>query len=514
MQYLIYLRKSRADREAEQRGEGETLARHEKALLELAKRQHLPIGDIYREVVSGETIASRPMMQRLLSEVEQGIWDGVLVMEVERLARGDTIDQGIVAQAFKFSYTKIITPVKTYDPNNEFDEEYFEFGLFMSRREYKTIKRRLNNGRQASVKEGKYLGNQAPYGYERLKIVNDKGYTLKPLESEAQIVRAIFRWYAYSDNGISFIADKLNDMAIPSRTGKGWIYSTVSGILQNPVYIGKICWGRRGQKKTVKDGKITISRPRSNEYQLADGLHPAIIEEELYNQVQRKFAQHRPLPTSAKTMRNPFAGLIICAKCGTKMQRRPYQKNIRTGLICPNNKCKNVSAPFDIVEQRILASLASWVNTEKIHLDNGDPILDESNLKLMEEQYQNLEEEMVELNNQNDNIHDLLEKGIYDVDTFLQRSKKITTRINEVETLKEKLQQDIIIEKDNINNATSILPKTEQFLQIYDTLTVSEKNSILKEILYSIKYERDVSIRDGGTEDNFVLTLNPKLHDK
>lgn len=92
MQYLIYLRKSRADKEAELRGEGETLARHENALLELAKRKHLPIGDIYREVVSGDTIASRPMMKKLLSEVEQDIWDGVLVMEVERLARGDTID--------------------------------------------------------------------------------------------------------------------------------------------------------------------------------------------------------------------------------------------------------------------------------------------------------------------------------------------------------------------------------------------------------------------------------------
>lgn len=220
MQYLIYLRKSRADQEAELRGEGETLARHEKALLELARRQHLPIADIYREVVSGETIASRPMMQQLLSEVEQGIWNGVLVMEVERLARGDTIDQGIVAQAFKLSDTKIITPIKTYDPNNEFDEEYFEFGLFMSRREYKTIKRRLNNGRQASVKEGKYVGNRPPYGYERIKIENDKGFTLKPLEKEAQVVRMMFRWYAYGAHGISTIADQLNEMAIPSKTGK------------------------------------------------------------------------------------------------------------------------------------------------------------------------------------------------------------------------------------------------------------------------------------------------------
>ena len=125
-QYLIYLRKSRSDLEAEAHGEGETLSRHEHTLLELAKRQHLNVTDIYREVVSGDTIAARPMMQRVLSEVEQGVWSGVLVMEVERLARGDTIDQGIIAQTFKFSGTKIITPIKTYDPDNEFDEEYFE----------------------------------------------------------------------------------------------------------------------------------------------------------------------------------------------------------------------------------------------------------------------------------------------------------------------------------------------------------------------------------------------------
>ena len=165
MQYCMYLRKSRADIEAEARGEGETLARHEKILLELAKKINLNITEIYREIVSGETISSRPVMQQLLSEVEQGIWSGVLVVEVERLARGDTKDQGVVAQTFKFSDTKIITPMKVYDPQNEFDEEYFEFGLFMSRREYKTTTRRLQGGRVASVKEGKYVGNIPPFGY-------------------------------------------------------------------------------------------------------------------------------------------------------------------------------------------------------------------------------------------------------------------------------------------------------------------------------------------------------------
>lgn len=100
--YALYLRKSRADLEAEAHGEGDTLARHEHILMELAKSRALPIGAIYREIVSGERIANRPVMQQLLSEVEDGRWKGVLVTETSRLARGDTIDQGIVAQAFKF----------------------------------------------------------------------------------------------------------------------------------------------------------------------------------------------------------------------------------------------------------------------------------------------------------------------------------------------------------------------------------------------------------------------------
>ena len=110
MPYCLYLRKSRADAEAEASGAGETLKRHENALLNLAKRLDLTITSVYKEVVSGETIASRPIMQQLLDEVERGLWQGVLVMEITRLARGETIDQGIVAQAFSYSGTHIITP--------------------------------------------------------------------------------------------------------------------------------------------------------------------------------------------------------------------------------------------------------------------------------------------------------------------------------------------------------------------------------------------------------------------
>ena len=79
-------------------------------------------------------------------------------------------DQGTVAETFQYSGTKIITPDKVYDPADEADAEYFEFGLFMSRREYKAINRRLQRGRMASLSEGKYIAGTAPYGLSLIHI--------------------------------------------------------------------------------------------------------------------------------------------------------------------------------------------------------------------------------------------------------------------------------------------------------------------------------------------------------
>ena len=156
--YAMYLRKSRKDMDAERNGV-DTLARHEQMLQTFANQSKFQIGKIYREVVSGDTIAARPEMQQLLHDVENELWKGVLVVDVERLARGDSIDQGFIAQVFKYSETLIITPVKAYDPNNEYDEEFFEYGLFQARREYKAITRRQQRGRIQSLKEGKWPYN-------------------------------------------------------------------------------------------------------------------------------------------------------------------------------------------------------------------------------------------------------------------------------------------------------------------------------------------------------------------
>lgn len=123
--------------EAEAKGEGETLEKHKKHLLEYAKNNNLNIVKIRKEIVSGDKLFNRPEMMQLLKEVEEKKYDSVLVIDIERLGRGNMQEQGLILETFKESDTKIITPLKIYDLNNEIDEEHTEFETFMSRRELK-----------------------------------------------------------------------------------------------------------------------------------------------------------------------------------------------------------------------------------------------------------------------------------------------------------------------------------------------------------------------------------------
>lgn len=524
--YCIYLRKSRADAEAEARGEGETLARHEHTLCDVAKRQKLHISKIYREIVSGETIAARPQMQQLLQDVESGIYAGVLVMEVERLARGDTIDQGIVAQAFKYSGTKIVTPTKTYDPGNEFDEEYFEFSLFMSRREYKTIKRRMQAGRAAAAKEGKYVGNKPPYGYDRKKLDHDSGFTLVPNPEEAKVVKLIFEWYVHGvvmDDGTkqrigsTTIANRLHLMGCKTRYGGRWSLNTVRGILTNPVYAGIIRWGYLAEKKVLSDGVVTKSRPiAKDDYIMAKGLHEPLITLEEWETAQELGHQKRTIPkvNCNFKLQNPLAGILVCKKCGRSMTRRPYgKKNRQDTILCKTPDCPNVASDLCLVEQRLLDSLAEWLHQYEVQWqehtlqapatepeDDQTAVLDD------------LRKEQAKVKAQLAKAYDLLEQEIYDTNTFVERSGTLKAKIADLQDSIDRIEESVREMSSRDDDMQKIMPKVKHLLEVYDTLPdASAKNQLLKEVLEKAEYSKEHGTRWHGNPDDFEVVIYPKL---
>ena len=122
--YLMYLRKSRMDTDFEEVSIAETLSRHRTTLEKFCKSKRLNVVEVLEEVVSGESLAARPEMMRLLELVSTGAYAGVVCMDIERLSRGSSMESGYIMQILQVNGCKIVTPGKTYDLQNESDEQF------------------------------------------------------------------------------------------------------------------------------------------------------------------------------------------------------------------------------------------------------------------------------------------------------------------------------------------------------------------------------------------------------
>ncbi len=513
MPYAMYLRKSRADIEAENHGQGETLLRHENILRELAEKMELTVTEIFREVVSGETIDARPEIQRLLRRIEANAYDGVLVVDIDRLARGDTVDQGIIARTFRLSGTKIITPKKVYDPYSEFDEEYFEFELFMARREYKLISRRIQRGRLASVRDGKFVGSTPPYGYNRVKKKNGKGYTLEP-NGEADTVKLIFKTYI-DGSGASVIAEKLNSLGIKTRSGKPWSRSSIADIIGNPVYTGKIRWAHRPGVKTIENGSIRTKRITSSKCVISEGIHEPLISEDDFFRARRLSEKNRKAPVKADTsLKNPFAGLIRCGKCGSAMTRLGGNKHTPYDTIrCKNRSCGCVSAPIYLVEESVAEALEQWLSRYETVINAVEETAEKASEEILAKmsELSDIAEESERLRQQTENAYDLLEQEIYTAEVFRQRLIRLSERKKQAEEQASRLNTEISEIKKLIDFGKTISPEILSVMECYRKCENAwEKNAMLKTILEKIEYVKDVPNRRGNRENaGFALKLYP-----
>lgn len=504
--YAIYLRKSRADMEAEKLGEGETLARHKKILTELAARKGLYIGEIYQEIVSGETIEARPEIQRLIADCYAGKWAGVLIVEVSRLSRGNQGDAQKILDCLKYANRNngvlVITPTKTYDvAHNHDDEEYMEFELFMSRREYKMIKRRMDRGREHAVVEGDYMGSYRPYGYDILKTKTAR--TLIPNEDEAPFVKLIFEWSVKENLSARKIAERLDSMGVPTYSGNPeWSGATIKTILTNPTYMGKVKWNDRMQVKTMVNGELVTSRPRSNhteKYMEYDGKHKkfALVDEETFKAASSKYYSDR---TKANfKLQNPLAGVFRCKNCGYTMVYQPNKNTNAEPRYCHRQsvKCKVKSVFASDVINALIHSLKLYIEDFETRVDNL-PDVDENTVLA---QIEAVQKKMQAVKRKLSKAFDDYEDGVYTANEFIERKAKHNATL-------DALNRQLIDLENSIPEKEEYEEKIIMFSEALDALKdenldADVKNEYIKRIIDKIEFSREAN-------DEFILDVFPK----
>ena len=500
--YAIYLRKSRADAEAEKLGEGETLARHKKILTELAARKGLYVEKIYQEIVSGETIEARPKIQELIEDCYAGKYRGIIIIEVTRLSRGNQGDAQKILDCLKFANKNngvlVVTPTKVYDiAHNSDDEEYMEFELFMSRREYKMIKKRMDRGRKQAVVEGNFMGSYRPYGFD---IVKTKiGRTLKPNPDEEPIVKSIFDW-AVKDNLTAWdIAKKLTTMGVPTYTGDPeWSRATIKTILSNPVYIGKVRWNDRMQIKTMINGELVTSRPRSNHtdhYMIYDGKHKAMIDEETFKAASSKFYSDKT--KGDLKLKNILAGILCCKNCGKVMRYQDYASRPTTApryLHTQSQLCKVKSVLASDVLNAVVHSLKLYIEDFEIKADNL-PDVDETSIQW---QLEALQKELLKIDKKLAKLFDAWEDEKISDNEFVKRKAINTNRIEEIKKQMRELE-NTIPEKDDYQEKIMKLSDALNAL-LDESLDAEIKNQYLKAIVDKIEFSRE-------NNDEFILDV-------
>ena len=494
--YAIYLRKSRADLEAEKLGEGETLARHKKILTELAARKGLYVEKIYQEIVSGaETIKDRPEIQKLIDDAYKGKYRGVIIVEVTRLSRGSQGDAQIIMDCLKYANRNkgllVVTPTKVYDvAHNSDDEEYMEFELFMSRREYKMIQKRMDRGKKQCVVEGNYMASYRPYGYDILKTKTSR--TLIPNEEEASVVKKIFRWTVEQNMTPGEIARKLTAIGTPTYTGDPeWSAATIKTILTNPTYIGKVRWNDRMQVKTMVNGELVTSRPRSNHsehFMLYDGKHKeyALIDEETFNKVSERF-------TSDKTkhnlkLYNPLAGIFCCKNCGKMMhyQRYTTKQNVQPRFTHKQSQiCKVKSVLATDVMNAVVHALKLYIEDFDVKINNL-PQTDENEIA---KEIELLRVELVKIEKKLSKLFDAWEDEQISDNEFVKRKAVNNQRIENIKTEIEKLENSIPEKEEYEEKIMALSDALDSLLD--ENIDADIQNEYLKQIIDKIEFSRE-----------------------
>lgn len=482
-EWLIYLRKSRQDNPDET--VEEVLAKHETMLQEYAEKElggRIPEDNIYREVVSGESIDDRVEIKKVLARLEDPHVKGVLVVEPSRLSRGDLSDCAKIIDAFRFTYSLIATPMMTYDLEKKMERKFFQDELLRGNDYLEYTKEILFRGRVAAVKRGCFIGNYAPYGYKKVK--RGKDHTLEIIEDEAAVVRMIFDLYINEGLTPFRIAQRINKLGVSAPRGSKWVKDTVRVILRNQHYEGKVVFNKIKETTVVENGERVVKRLAQppEEVIIAEGKHTGIISKETWEAAQRLVARN-PRVRHTYALKNPFSGMLVCGKCGLALYQHPY-KHAEDRYECRTRPRCYMSTKVSEIEAAVLTVLEeAELPALKLKVKNGDG----NSLKIKQRQLAKLEAQMAEFVEQEERQFDLLETGKYSQELFDRRNAVLRDKM---EACQKQLYQVKSTMPKSIDYSERVVALQAAIDMLKDPeATPAEKNKVLGAIVDKLVFK-------------------------
>ena len=499
--WLMYLRKSRQDDPTET--VEEVLSKHEIMLQDWARKElgrEIPEDCIYREIVSGgESIDDREQMRKVLARMEDPRVAGCVVADPQRLTRGDLEDCGRLISVLRYTSTLVATPMMVFDMTDEMQRKFFEGELLRGREFLDYTKKKLLIGRIQAIRRGLFISKEAPFGYKKILIRKD--HTLEPDEN-ADVVRMVFDLFV--DKGLTYyqIAKQLDDMGIKPRKSDTWNKSSIRYMLKNPHYDGKVCFNMVKEVTTMENGeKVTrrINQPMDT-WIVAEGIHPAIIDHETFEKAQLLMKENATPAKLGYSLKNPFAGIMVCGICGKAIAQHPY-KRAEPRLECRTRPrcCKSVKIS-EVINAVAVALEHSELPELEARWKNGDG----KALVIQKKLLATLEKELESYRVQEEKQYEFLETGRYSPEVF---DKRNTALRQKMEDCQERIYKAKSTMPKEVNYEEKIIALKDAIAGLKDSsISIEDQNQLLKAIVRRIEL-KTADAGHNAVETHLKITL-------
>jgi site-specific DNA recombinase len=336
MKVAVYVRVSTE----EQAKEGYSISAQKERLTAYCMSQGWEIVNFYVDEGYSAKNMDRPELKRMLKHIQEGIIECVLVYRLDRLTRS-VLDLYKLLELFEKHNCKFKSATEVYDTTTAMGRMFITIVAALAQWERENLGERVRMGMQEKARQGKWVPNQAPYGYD-IDLENDK---LKINTFEASVVRRIFDLYL-SGMGTAKIAAALNQEGIKTKNNTNWHPFSIRYILRNPLYAGKIRWN---------------VRVNSDQYfEVKTEAVPAIITEETFMKTQKMLDSRRKKHPRAATSEFIFSGVARCARCGGALAGK-YNGQKKKFYSCLNRRVGTCDMPAfkeEYLEERFLEYLS------------------------------------------------------------------------------------------------------------------------------------------------------------
>ena len=492
------------------------------------------VGEYSDEGKSGKSVEGRPQFKQMLSDIENGKddVDYVLVFKLSRFGR-NAADVLSSLQKMQDYGVNLICVEDGIDSSKDAGKLMISVLSAVAEIERENILVQTMEGRKQKAREGKWNGGFAPYGYQ---LVNGE---LIIAEDEAEIIRIIYDKFVTTTMGMAAIATFLNNSGYKKKlrqnnTIEGFSTSFVKGVLDNPIYCGKLAFGRRKNEK-IPGTRNEYHIVKRKDYMLNDGIHEAIISEEMWNQAHKKRQETGVLQVKTHSLEHEhiLSGIIKCPVCGSGMYGNVNRKKHPDGGYCKDYfyyACKHrklvdghrCTYKRQWNEDRINAAveeiIRKFVTNSKFEEEIRKQIGGSIDTSGLDREYDGLKDRLNQTTGAKNKLADQMDHlsvsdKNYDkkYNDMQERLDKLYDEITDIENAMEEVTTRIYNIKQDKVSEDNVYQFLLFFDKLYDKFTDLEKKTFLKSFLSDVFiYEEEQ--KDGrilrGLRFKFPIYLN------